>query len=86
MQWILFRASFDNHGNRVTFGEDPFTNAREIPIIRRKPMQFYTKRHTFYCGIDLHAKKMHVCFLGEKREGRERRNMKTNAEGFLSPT
>ena len=26
-------------------------------------MQFYTKQHKFYCGIDPHTKKMYVCIL-----------------------
>ncbi len=28
-------------------------------------MNFYTKQHKFYCGIDLHTKKMYVCILDE---------------------
>ncbi|MBW1672303.1 MAG: transposase, partial [Deltaproteobacteria bacterium] len=30
-------------------------------------MRFYTKQHRFYCGIDLHAKKMYVCVLHAKK-------------------
>ncbi len=26
-------------------------------------MKFYTNQHQFYCGIDLHAKKMYLCVL-----------------------
>ena len=26
-------------------------------------MRFYTTQHRFYCGIDLHARTMHVCVL-----------------------
>ncbi len=26
-------------------------------------MRFYTKQHKYYCGIDLHTKKMYVCIL-----------------------
>ena len=26
-------------------------------------MRFYTTQHQFYCGIDLHAKKMYLCVL-----------------------
>ena len=28
-------------------------------------MQLYTKRHRHYCGIDLHARTMHVCILDQ---------------------
>ena len=47
-------------------------------------MQFYTKQHKYYCGIDLHTKKMYVCVLDEKGEVKEHRNMKTNPESFLA--
>jgi|APFre7841882654_1041346.scaffolds.fasta_scaffold153520_2 hypothetical protein len=26
-------------------------------------MRFYTQQHRFYCGIDLHAKRMYICVL-----------------------
>ncbi len=31
-------------------------------------MRFYTKQHKYYCGIDLHTKKMHVCILDSSGE------------------
>jgi hypothetical protein len=40
-------------------------------------MQFYTRQHKFYCGIDLHARKMYHCILDEKGEVREHRNIRT---------
>ena len=46
-------------------------------------MQFYTKQHKYYCGIDLHTKKMYVCILDEKGEIREHKNMNTDPETFL---
>ena len=39
----------------------------------RHDMNFYTKQHEFYCGIDLHANSMHVCvvdFNGQKQLAR----------------
>jgi hypothetical protein len=36
-------------------------------------MQGYTRQHKFYCGIDLHARKMYICILDEKEEVREHR-------------
>jgi transposase len=47
-------------------------------------MQFYTKQHKYYCGIDLHTKKMYVCILDEKGEIREHKNMDTDPETFLA--
>jgi transposase len=46
-------------------------------------MQFYTGQHKFYCGVDLHAKKMYICVLDEKGEIREHKNMITDAAVFL---
>ena len=46
-------------------------------------MRFYTNQHKYYCGIDLHARKMYVCILDEKGEIREHRNMKTDRDAFL---
>jgi hypothetical protein len=31
-------------------------------------MRFYTKQHKFYCGIDLHARTMHLCVLNQDGE------------------
>jgi transposase len=28
-------------------------------------MRFYTRQHRFYCGVDLHARTMHVCILNQ---------------------
>ncbi len=28
-------------------------------------MRFYTRQHRFYCGVDLHARTMHVCVLDQ---------------------
>jgi transposase len=46
-------------------------------------MNFYTKQHKFYCGIDLHTKKMYVCILDETGEIRLHQNIKTDRELFL---
>jgi hypothetical protein len=43
-------------------------------------MRFYLERHQFYCGIDLHAKKMFVCVLDEHGTVVLHRNMKTDPE------
>ena len=31
-------------------------------------MRFYTNQHKYYCGVDLHARKIYVCILDEKKE------------------
>ncbi len=47
-------------------------------------MRFYTKQHKFYCGIDLHVKKMYVCILDSAGEILLHRNIKTDREVFLA--
>ena len=46
-------------------------------------MRFYTKQHSFYCGIDLHTNKMYLCILTQEGEIALHRNIKTNPEAFL---
>jgi len=46
-------------------------------------MRFYTNQHKYYCGIDLHARRMYVCIIDEKGEIREHHNMKTDSDAFL---
>jgi hypothetical protein len=29
-------------------------------------MRFYTKQHQYYCGIDLHARRMYTCALADE--------------------
>ena len=33
-------------------------------------MRFYATQHQYYCGIDLHAKKMYVCIMDREGTGR----------------
>ena len=46
-------------------------------------MNFYTKQHSFYSGIDLHAKQMYVCILNQKGDVLLHRNMPNDPELFL---
>jgi transposase len=46
-------------------------------------MRFYTKQHKYYCGIDLHTKKMYVCILSSEGEIMVHRNLNTDATAFL---
>ncbi len=47
-------------------------------------MKFYTKQHQYYCGIDLHTKKMYVCILNSSGEIVLHRNLNTHSETFLN--
>jgi transposase len=46
-------------------------------------MRFYTKQHKYYCGIDLHTKKMYVCVLNGDGEIMTHRNLDTDPDAFL---
>jgi transposase len=46
-------------------------------------MQFYTKQHNAYCGIDLHARSMYVCILNQAGDILVHRNMQASPETFL---
>ena len=46
-------------------------------------MNFYTKQHSFYCGIDLHAKQMYVCILNQEGDILLHQNMNNDPNFFL---
>ena len=47
-------------------------------------MRFYTQQHRYYCGIDLHARRMYVCILDQSGEILVHRNGPTTPEHFLA--
>jgi transposase len=46
-------------------------------------MRFYTVNHRFYCGIDLHARTMHLCVLDQTGEVLLDRNFAAEPKEFL---
>jgi hypothetical protein len=46
-------------------------------------MNFYKNQHKYYCGIDLHARKMYVCILNNKGKVLVHQNIKTDPELFF---
>lgn len=46
-------------------------------------MRSYSKQHKYYCGIDLHTKKMFVYILNSSGETVAHRNLKTDSNTFL---
>ena len=47
-------------------------------------MRFYTKAHRYYCGIDLHARRMYICVLDADGQIRVHRNGPATPEHFLA--
>jgi len=47
-------------------------------------MRFYTKQHRYYCGIDLHARRMYICVLDADGQIRVHRNGPATPEHFLT--
>jgi transposase len=43
-------------------------------------MNFYKKQHKYYCGIDLHARKMFVCILDQKGKTIVHQNINTDPQ------
>jgi len=43
-------------------------------------MKFYSQQHRYYCGIDLHARKMYVCIMDQKGKIRVHENIKTDPQ------
>lgn len=46
-------------------------------------MNFYKKQHKYYCGIDLHARKMYICILDQKGKTIVHQNINTDPELFF---
>ncbi len=46
-------------------------------------MKFYTQQHRFYCGIDLHAKRMYICILNAEGTIVYHQNGAAGPEHFL---
>jgi len=47
-------------------------------------MRFSTQQHPFYCGIDLHARTMHLCILDQAGETLLHRHMTATPEALLT--
>ena len=46
-------------------------------------MRFYNQQHKYYCGIDLHARKMYVCIISSRGKVKVHQNIKTDPELFF---
>jgi transposase len=47
-------------------------------------MRFYTQQHEFYCGVDLHARSMHVCLVDAAGSTLVHKNIEARPERFLN--
>ena len=47
-------------------------------------MRFYKQQHEFYCGVDVHAKTMHVCLVNQAGDVLVHRNLSTRPDRFLN--
>lgn len=43
-------------------------------------MNFYNKQHKYYCGIDLHARKMYICILDQRGKTVLHKNFRSDPE------
>ncbi len=47
-------------------------------------MRFYNGQHQFYCGVDLHTKRMYLCILDHEGNKRLHRNVRAKPHEFLN--
>lgn len=47
-------------------------------------MRFYNGQHRYYCGVDLHTKRMYLCILDQEGNTRLHRNVRAKPHDFLS--
>ncbi len=47
-------------------------------------MKFYMKTHQYYCGIDLHARKLYVCILDSEGRICVHKNIQAGPEPLLN--
>ncbi len=45
--------------------------------------RFYNQQHPFYCGVDLHAKTLHLCVLDQAGEIQRHRGIRARPRDFL---
>ena len=45
-------------------------------------MRFYQQQHRFYCGVDLHARSMHVCIVDGDGQIQVHKNIDARVPGF----
>jgi hypothetical protein len=46
-------------------------------------MRFYQQQHEFYCGVDLHARSMHVCIVDHEGQTKVHKNIDATPDRFL---
>ena len=46
-------------------------------------MRFYQGKHSFYCGVDMHARSMYICLLDKEGDVVIHRNLPNDPAGFL---
>jgi hypothetical protein len=47
-------------------------------------MRFYNFQHRYYCGVDLHTKRMYLCILDQEGNKLLHRNVRAKPREFLS--
>ena len=76
---ILIQAPPTRQGKVVSAKRTPPAPGRE-----ETRMRFYTQQHRYYCGIDLHARRMYICILDSEGTVRVHRNGPATREHLLA--
>jgi predicted NBD/HSP70 family sugar kinase len=46
-------------------------------------MRLYKQQHKYFCGVDLHARKIYVCIVDQKGKTKIHQNIKTDPDLFI---
>lgn len=68
----------------LRMGRGVFGGLSRSPQITEAMMRFYQTQHEFYCGVDLHAKTMHVCVVNQAGETLVHQNLAAGPGRFLA--
>src|SRR5262245_18327503 len=68
---------------RCSVGLRRFLRAPPQPSSTEATMRFYSQQHRFYCGVDLHARSMHVCIVAADGQTQVHKNIEATPDRFL---
>src|SRR5436190_14776069 len=67
----------------LTLWVDCLSGLHHLSLPRRTMMRFYQQQHPFYCGVDLHARTMHVCLVDQAGQVLVHKNIESRPDRFL---
>src|SRR6185503_17429913 len=78
-----FRLAMPKGSRRCSVGLQRWLRAPLHPSSTEATMRFYQQQHEFYCGVDLHARSMHVCIVDREGQTKVHKNIESTPDRFL---